>query len=149
MSVQQKITTCLWFEDNAEKAANHYVSIFKNSRIVSATPVLTVFELEGQRFTALNGRPPKFKFNESISLSVSCETQAEIDGLWQKLSSGGEESRCGWLKDQFGVSWQIVPASLGELLFGKDREGSERAMKALLEMNKLDIDRLQQAYRGT
>jgi len=157
MSPKQKITTFLWFDDNAEQAINHYVSIFKNSKIVSLTrhgeagpgPKGTVlggtFELEGQQFMALNGGP-KFKFTEAISLFVNCETQEEVDALWDKLSAGGRKDRCGWLKDKFGLSWQIIPSVLGEMLQDKDPERANRVMKAMLQMDKIDIQRLRQAY---
>ena len=157
MSPKQKITTFLWFDDNAEQAINHYVSIFKNSKIVSLTrhgeagpgPKGTVlggtFELEGQQFMALNGGP-KFKFTEAISLFVNCETQEEVDALWDRLSAGGRKDRCGWLQDKFGLSWQIIPSVLGEMLQDKDPERANRVMKAMLQMDKIDIQRLRQAY---
>jgi predicted 3-demethylubiquinone-9 3-methyltransferase (glyoxalase superfamily) len=159
--VIQKITPHLWFDDNAEEAAKFYVSIFKNSKIidiayygesaaeVSGRPkgtVMTVrFELEGQRFMALNGGPV-FKFSPAISFLVSCETQKEVDDLWEKLSKGGEIEQCGWLKDKFGVSWQIVPNVLGEMVQDKDAKKSERVIKAMLQMKKLDIQSLRNAY---
>lgn len=158
----QKITPFLWFDDKAEEAANFYVSIFKNSKIgiisrygeagakVSGRPkgtVMTVaFELEGQEFVALNGGP-HFKFTEAISFVVNCKTQDEVDELWEKLSKGGEESQCGWLKDKYGLSWQIVPIVLGEMMSDKDARKSERVMQAMLQMKKLDIKRLEQAYK--
>ena len=157
----QKITPCLWFDDKAEEAVNFYVSIFKNSKVgsiarygeagaeVSGRPrgtVMTVaFQLEGQEFLALNGGPI-FKFTEAISFIVNCETQEEIDKMWEKLSAGGEKGRCGWLKDKYGLSWQIVPPVLGEMLQDKNALKSERVMKAMLQMNKLDIKTLKQAY---
>ncbi len=157
----QKITPFLWFDDNAEEAANFYVSVFKNSKIGGITrydeegakasgrpkgTVMTVeFQLDGQEFTALNGGP-HFKFTEAISLVVNCETQEEVDEFWEKLSEGGEKSRCGWLKDKYGLSWQVVPTVLGELFQSKDAERSERVMKAMLQMDKLDIKTLKQAY---
>lgn len=159
----QKIRPFLWFDSQAEAAARFYVSIFKNSRIVtiarydeagaaaSGRPkgsVMTVtFELEGQAFTALNGGP-LFKFTEAISFLVDCKTQEEVDGLWEKLSEGGEKERCGWLKDGYGVSWQIVPAILMELLQDQDAEKAQRVMQAMLAMDKLDIRALRQAYEG-
>jgi len=155
----QKITTFLWFDDQAEEAAHFYTSIFKNSRIlhtsyyVENTPgtegtVMTVsFQLEGQEFMALNGGP-HFNFTEAISLYVNCENQEEVDELWEKLSDGGEPGRCGWLKDKHGISWQIVPTILGDLIQDKDTEKSNRVMQALLKMKKLDIKTLQQAYEG-
>ena len=159
----QKITPFLWFDNNAEEAANFYVSVFKNSKIggnarygedgaeASGRPkgtVMTVkFQLDGQDFIALNGGP-HFKFTEAISLVVNCETQEEVDEFWEKLSEGGEKSRCGWLKDKYGLSWQVVPTVLGELFQSGDAERSERVMKAMLKMDKLDIRTLQQAYDG-
>jgi predicted 3-demethylubiquinone-9 3-methyltransferase (glyoxalase superfamily) len=152
----QKITPCLWFDRNAEEAANHYVSIFNNSRIVSTsrygdagplpkgTVLIVVFELEGQRFMALNGGP-LFKFSEAISMTVACDTQDEIDMFWEKLSAGGEKGRCGWLKDKFGLSWQVVPSMLSELLGGGNAARSNRVMSAVMRMNKLDIATLRQA----
>ena len=157
MSPKQKITTFLWFDNNAEEAINHYISIFKNSKIVSimrhgdagpgpkGTVLGATFELEGQQFMALNGGP-KFKFTEAISLFVNCETQEEVDDLWEKLSAGGRTDRCGWLKDKFGLSWQIIPSVLGEMLQDKDAEKANRVMKAMLQMDKIDISRLRQAY---
>jgi predicted 3-demethylubiquinone-9 3-methyltransferase (glyoxalase superfamily) len=147
----QRITPFLWFDGKAEEAMKFYVSIFKNSKIVStmAGPdgkVLTgTFQLEGQEFMALNGGP-QFKFTEAISLFVNCETQAEVDELWNKLTAGGAESQCGWLKDKFGLSWQIIPSTLGRLLGDKDRVKANRAMQAMLQMKKIDIARLQQAF---
>jgi predicted 3-demethylubiquinone-9 3-methyltransferase (glyoxalase superfamily) len=160
----RKITPHLWFEDNAEEAAKFYTSIFKNSRIlditrygesaaeVSGRPKGTVmtmtFELEGQQFTALNGGPI-FKFSPAISFLISCETQQEVDDLWEKLSEGGgEQEQCGWLKDKFGVSWQIVPSILAEMIHDKDASKSERVIKAMLQMKKLDIQGLKKAYAG-
>lgn len=153
----QKITTFLWFNDQAEEAANFYVSLFRNSKIVNiarygeagpgpAGSVLIVdFELDGQRFQALNGGP-MFKFTEAISLVVHCETQAEVDEYWEQLSAGGEKSRCGWLKDKYGLSWQIVPTVLPRLMADKDAAKANRVMQAMLQMDKLEIARLQQAY---
>ena len=149
----QKITPFLWFDGNAEEAMKFYVSIFKNSKIVSTMPgpdgkVMTgTFQLEGQQFMALNGGP-NFKFTEAISLFVNCETQAEVDDLWNKLTAGGAESQCGWLKDKFGLSWQIIPSALGRLLGDKDRAKAGRAMQAMLQMRKIDIAKLQQAFDG-
>ncbi|MGV3740759.1 MAG: VOC family protein [Burkholderiaceae bacterium] len=154
----QKITPCLWFDFNAEEAVNHYLRIFKRSRILEtmhygdAMPalkgkVLTIrFELEGQQFLALNGGP-QFPFTEAISLSVDCADQAEVDNLWEELSKGGSTGECGWLKDRFGVSWQIVPRALISMLCDPDADKSARVMQAMLTMKKLDIDVLQQAYR--
>jgi len=148
-----KITPFLWFDGNVEAAMNHYLRIFPNSTVENVTRgpnggvMSATFRLEGQRYHAFDGGP-HFKFTEAISLFVDCKTQKEIDELWDKLCDGGQPSRCGWLKDKFGLSWQIVPSVLGELLQGKDREGSKRAMDAMLGMSKLDIERLQQAYDG-
>jgi predicted 3-demethylubiquinone-9 3-methyltransferase (glyoxalase superfamily) len=153
----QKITPFLWFDGRAEEAANHYTSIFRNSKIVNVArygdagpgpkgSVMTVaFQLDGQDFVALNGGP-QFKFNEAISFVVNCETQQEVDSLWDKLCNGGQPSRCGWLKDKFGVSWQIVPVALGRMLGDPDPAKSRRVMDAMLQMDKLDIGRLKQAY---
>ena len=155
----QKITPFLWFDHQAEEAANFYVSIFKNSKILgvsrygeagpgSAGTVLTVtFELDGQEFTALNGGP-HFTFTEAISLFVNCETQQEVDELWAKLTAGGAESMCGWLKDKYGLSWQIVPRVLLELMQDKDPVKARRVTEAMLQMRKIDIAKLQQAYEG-
>ena len=152
----QKITPCLWFDTEGEEAANFYTSVFPNSKIVnvarygSAGPrsegsVMTVdFELDGQQFVALNGGP-QFTFNEAISFQVSCESQEEVDGYWSALTEGGEEGPCGWLKDRFGVSWQIVPAALLRLLGDPDREKSQRVMQAMLQMKKIEIDDLERA----
>lgn len=157
----QKITPCLWFDSQAEEAANFYVSIFRNSKIgnitrygeagakVSGRPkgtVMTVtFEIEGQEFVALNGGP-HFTFSEAISLMVKCETQKDIDEMWETLSQGGETGPCGWLKDKYGLSWQIVSPEWNEMLRDKDTEKSERVMKAILQMTKPDIKALRQAY---
>jgi len=148
----QKITPFLWFDDKAEEAANFYVSIFKSGKILSVNrfngQVLTVaFELEGQELMALNGGP-LFKFTEAISLFVDCQTQEEVDELWEKLSAGGEKSRCGWLKDKYGLSWQIIPAALGKLMSDPDRQKASAVMQAMLKMNKLVIEDLQKAYDG-
>ena len=157
----QTITPCLWFDNQAEEAVNFYTSIFKNSKIgtvnrygeagakVSGRPkgtVMTVtFQLDGQEFMALNGGP-YFKFTEAISFIVNCETQLEVDRFWERLSEDGEKGQCGWLKDKYGVSWQIVPTVLGKMLQDKDPEKTNRVMRALLQMDKLDIQRLEQAY---
>ena len=152
----QKISPFLWFDDKAEQAANFYTSIFKNSKILNISrcgeagpgpkgSVMSVtFLLDGQEFMALNGGP-MFKFSEAVSFFVHCETQAEVDELWEKLSAGGEKQRCGWLKDQYGLSWQIVPTILGKLLNQSDPVKSKRVVEAMLQMNKLDINGLQQA----
>jgi predicted 3-demethylubiquinone-9 3-methyltransferase (glyoxalase superfamily) len=159
----QKITPFLWFDNQAEEAVNYYISIFKNSKILSMTrygdddakasgrpkgSVMTVsFQLDGQQFVALNGGPV-FSFSPAISFVVNCQTQQEIDGLWEKLSAGGEQQQCGWLKDKYGVTWQIVPTALGELLSNPDATKAQRVMQAMLQMNKLDINVLQQAARA-
>ena len=158
----QKITPFLWFDNKAEEAAKFYVSIFKNSKIVSITPygeagaaatgkpkgtvMIVTFQLDGQEFVAINGGPV-FTFSPAISLVVNCKTQEEVDWFWEKLSEGGEKEQCGWLKDRYGVSWQIVPTLLSEMLQDKDSKKSERVMKAMLQMNKIDIKVLQQAYK--
>jgi predicted 3-demethylubiquinone-9 3-methyltransferase (glyoxalase superfamily) len=159
----QKIAPCLWFDDQAEEAAEFYTAIFSNSKVLNisrygeagqeihgkpAGTVMTVaFELDGQGFTALNGGP-MFKFNEAISFQVSCETQQEVDYYWGKLSEGGEEKaqQCGWLKDKYGVSWQIVPDILVKMLNDSDSEKSQRVMEAMLRMKKIEIDELRRAY---
>jgi len=159
----QRITPFLWFDDQAEEAVNFYVSIFKNSRVgsiarydeeaakASGRPkesVMTVaFELDGQEFVALNGGP-LFKFTEAISFVVNCETQEEVDHFWEKLSAGGQEVQCGWLKDRFGVSWQIVPTVLVEMLQDKAPEKSKRVMAAMLKMKRIDIEALKKAYEA-
>jgi predicted 3-demethylubiquinone-9 3-methyltransferase (glyoxalase superfamily) len=152
----QKITPCLWFDTEGEEAANFYTSVFKNSKIVEvvrygeagprqAGMVMTVkFELDGQEFVALNGGP-EFKFNEALSLQVNCETQEEVDELWSALTEGGQAGPCGWLKDKYGVSWQIVPVVLTELLGDPDSGKSQRVMQAMLTMGKIDIDALKRA----
>jgi predicted 3-demethylubiquinone-9 3-methyltransferase (glyoxalase superfamily) len=157
----QKITPFLWFNENAQEAVNFYISIFKNSKIFSISrydeagakasgrpkdSVMVVsFQLEGQEFTAINGGP-EFRFTEAISFVVNCKTQEEVDKLWFKLSKGGEEGQCGWLKDKFGLSWQIVPTKLGEMLSDPDSKKTERVMQAMLKMKKIDINTLKQAY---
>jgi len=156
MPNKQKIRTFLWFDGNAEEAMNFYVSIFKDSKILEihrkgpgGAVVGGTFQLEGQQFMALNGGP-LFKFTEAISLFVSCETQEEVDDLWNKLTAGGgAPSQCGWLKDKFGLSWQIIPTALMEMLADKDPEKSKRAMEAMLGMTKIDINRLREAHRGS
>lgn len=156
-----KIAPCLWFDGQAEEAAELYASLFPNSRVdkVNRSPadnpstlkgaVLTVeFTLAGQPFIGLNGGP-EFPFTEAISFSIDCEDQAEVDRLWDALvGGGGEPSRCGWLKDRFGVSWQVIPRALPELLGGSDREGAARAMQAMLQMSKIDVAALRAAYEG-
>ena len=155
----QKIVPNLWFDTEAEEAASFYTSVFANSKITNishygdagprpAGTVLTVdFELDGQLFTALNGGP-EFKFTEAVSFLVNCESQQEVDDLWTKLSDGGQEGPCGWLKDRYGLSWQIIPTRLGELLQDKDAEKANRVMKAMLQMKKIDIQGLEAAYEG-
>jgi predicted 3-demethylubiquinone-9 3-methyltransferase (glyoxalase superfamily) len=141
-----KITPFLWFDSNAEDATKYYTSIFKKSKIIQLHPMVSTFELEGQRFMAMNGGPA-FKFTEAISLFVACETQKEIDEYWKKLlSGGGKEDRCGWLKDKYGVSWQIVPSILSKFMSDPDRKKSERVMQAVMKMVKLDIKTLKAAY---
>ena len=155
----QKITPFLWFNDQAEEAADFYVSIFKNSKILNiarfgeAGPgpkgavMVVTFQLEGQEFMALNGGP-HYTFSPAISLLVNCETQAEVDDLWAKLTVGGKEVQCGWLQDKFGVSWQIVPKAFFELMQDKDAVRSQRVFKAMLQMTKIDVEGLKQAYEG-
>ena len=153
----QKITPFLWFDGNAEEAMNLYVSVFQNSKVVSVTrygeagPGLkgtvmsATFQLEGQQFYALNGGP-QYKFTPAISLFVSCETQKEVDQLWDKLSAGGHKDRCGWLQDKYGLSWQIIPSLLGKMLADKNPRKSQSVMKAMLQMDKIDIAKLKQVY---
>ena len=155
--MKQKITPFLWFDGKAEEAADFYVSIFPGSKILSATrygdagpgpkgSVMTVlFELNGQQFIALNGGP-QFKFTEAVSFSVDCKTQEEVDAFWQRLSAGGEEGPCGWLKDKYGLSWQIVPTILVEMLSDPDPVKSKRVMEAMMKMKKIEIKTLKQAY---
>ena len=163
MQPTQKISVCLWFDSQAEEAARFYVATFKNAKLGRTTrydeaaskaagrpvgSVLTVeFELDGQPFVALNGGP-LFQFTEAMSLVVNCQTQAEVDHFWETLSAGGQQVQCGWLKDKFGVSWQVVPTVLTEMLQDKDPEKSKRVMAAMLTMKKLDIRTLQNAYEG-
>ena len=153
----QKLSTCLWFDGKAEEATNFYTSIFKNSKkgkisrygdgapLPKGTVMVATFELLGHEFMALNGGP-QFKFNEAISLVVYCDTQAEVDEFWEKLSAGGQKVQCGWLKDKYGVSWQVVPTILAELMSDKDAAKTQRVMQALMQMTKLDIQKLKQAY---
>jgi predicted 3-demethylubiquinone-9 3-methyltransferase (glyoxalase superfamily) len=153
----QKVTPFLWFDHQAEEAMNFYASIFKNSKVLSISRypdgvpgmggkvMSATFELNGQEIMVLNGGP-QFKFTEAISLFVSCETQQEVDELWAKLTAGGEEGQCGWLKDKFGLSWQIVPIALGQMLGDPDPEKSKRVLDAMLKMKKIDVPTLQQAY---
>ena len=155
----QKITPFLWFDSNAEEAANFYTSIFKHSKILNVarygdagpgpkgSAMTVTFELEGQQFIALNGGP-HYTFSPAISLFVNCETQAEVDELWNKLTAGGKDVQCGWLQDKFGLSWQIIPKQLMELMSDKDAAKSQRVFKAMLQMKKIDIEGLQRACRG-
>lgn len=156
--VSQKINPCLWFNQNAEEAANFYVSIFKNSKITKisrygknaplpeGTALMVSFQLEGQNFQALNGGPA-FKFTEAVSFVVNCDTQKEIDDFWTKLSAGGQEQQCGWLKDKYGLSWQVVPSKLGEMMESKDAAKAGRVMQEILKMRKLDLNVLEEAYQ--
>jgi len=141
----QKIVPFLWFDGKAEEAAKFYVSIFKNSKVLSATPMSVTFQLEGQQFYALNGGP-QYKFTPAISLFVNCETQREVDDLWGKLSASKADEQCGWLKDKYGVSWQIIPTMLGKLMGDKNPKKANAAVQAMLKMKKIDIKGLQQAY---
>ena len=153
----QKITPSLWFDRQAEEAMNFYVSTFKDSKVLSVTrygeagpgakgSVMTAnFQIHGQEFVALNGGP-QFTFSEAISFVINCETQQEVDELWEKLSEGGQKSRCGWLKDKYGLSWQVVPTALVEMLQDKDAKKSSRVMQAMLQMDKIDIETLRRAY---
>jgi predicted 3-demethylubiquinone-9 3-methyltransferase (glyoxalase superfamily) len=150
----QKIKTYLWFDDNAEEAISFYISIFSNSKMLSTMPgpdgklLGASFQLEGQEFMAMNGGP-MFKFNEAISLYVDCETQEEVDALWNKLlADGGQESMCGWLKDKYGLSWQVIPKALAKYLGDPDREKANRAMQAMLKMRKIVIADLEKAFNG-
>jgi predicted 3-demethylubiquinone-9 3-methyltransferase (glyoxalase superfamily) len=152
----QKITPFLWFDGNAEDAAKFYVSVFKNAKIVATarygeagpgpkgSAMTVVFELDGERFIGLNGGP-QFKFTEAVSFMVDCKTQEEVDYYWEKLSAGGQQQPCGWLKDRFGLSWQVVPSALGEMMSDRDPAKSRRVMEAMLKMNKLDIAALRRA----
>jgi predicted 3-demethylubiquinone-9 3-methyltransferase (glyoxalase superfamily) len=146
----QKITPFLWFDSEAEEAMNYYLSIFKNGRVVSVNRangrvVTLTFELEGQRFMGLNAGP-RFKFNEAISFFVDCDTQAEVDELWEKLSASGEKSRCGWVKDKYGLWWQVIPSALGKLMNDPNPGKAHAVMEAMLKMNKIVIDDLRKAY---
>ena len=155
----QKITPFLWFDNNAEEAMNFYVSVFRNSKVLTVSrygeagpgPKSTVmtaeFSLDGQEFVALNGGP-RFQFTEAISFVVNCDTQDEVDYFWEKLSEGGQKSRCGWLKDKFGLWWQVVPILLAELMNDKDQEKADRVMQAMLKMDKIEVEPLKRAYEG-
>jgi predicted 3-demethylubiquinone-9 3-methyltransferase (glyoxalase superfamily) len=155
----QKIVRFLWFDNQAEEAANFYVSLFKNSKLTSVhrygeagpgpkgSVMMVNFELEGQQFMALNGGP-NFKFTPAISLFVNCETQEEVDALWDKLSAGGRKDRCGWLQDKYGLTWQIIPTVLSRLMSDPDPQRSSRVMKAMLQMDKIDVNKLEEAYEN-
>src|SRR5437879_13884815 len=156
----QKITPFLWFDNQAEEAANFYVSVFKNSKVLSVvryadtgpgpkgSVMVAEFELQGQKFVGLNGGP-LFKFTEAVSFAINCETQEEVDYFWEKLTAdGGQESMCGWLKDKYGLSWQVVPTDLPQLMQSGDAKKSERVMQAILQMKKFDIAKLKEAYEG-
>jgi predicted 3-demethylubiquinone-9 3-methyltransferase (glyoxalase superfamily) len=157
--MKQKITTFLWFDNNAEEAMNFYISVFKNSKVVSMTRcgdagpgpkgslLVATFQLEGQEFCAMNGGP-QYKFTPAISLYVSCQTQQEVDELWAKLSAGGKEIQCGWLTDRYGLSWQVIPDVLIKYLSDKDLAKAGRVMKAMMQMVKIDITKLERAYEG-
>lgn len=159
MSQTQKITACLWFDGNAEDAITFYTSVFKNSKVLTVTRsgdagpgpkgsvLVATFQLEGQEFMALNGGP-QYKFTPAISLYVDCETQQEVDELWKRLLQGGQEVQCGWLTDKFGMSWQIIPRILLEMLNDKDPEKAKRVMQAMMQMVKIDVAALQRAYAG-
>lgn len=155
-----KLTTCLWFDSEGEDAAQFYTSTFKNSAITDVTrygeagprepgsAMLVRFELDGQPFVALNGGPADFSFNEALSFQIDCADQDEVDYFWQKLTEGGAEGNCGWLTDKYGVSWQVIPSALSDLVGGPDAEGAQRATTAMLQMKKLDVSTLQRAYNG-
>ena len=159
MAAKQKITPCLWFDGQAEEAIAHYIKVFKGGRVIEATRngdsgpgpkgslLIATFEIAGEQYQALNGGP-NFKFNEAISLSVDCASQVEVDELWEGLAEGGSKSQCGWLKDKFGLSWQIVPSRLKELMSGGDAAKSQRVMAALMKMTKIDIAALEAAAAG-
>ena len=138
----KSIYPCLWFDGQSQTAADYYCSVFPDSKIISSNPIVVIFELKGQKFMALNGGPV-YKFNEAVSFVVNCETQEEIDYYWEKLTEGGQESKCGWLKDKFGMSWQIVPAILGQLM--NDPEKAPKVMYAFMQMKKFDIQKLKDA----
>lgn len=143
----QKITPFLWFDDKAEEAVKFYCSIFPNAKIGNLSPFVSTFELEGLQFTALNGGP-QYQFSPAISLYVNCETQAEVDRYWEKLGEGGEYIRCGWLKDRYGISWQVIPSALPRLISDPDRTKADRVMQAMMQMQKIDIAGLERAYAG-
>lgn len=142
-----KVTPFLWFEGNMQEAVNFYMSVFKDARIVSMNPAMATFELLGQRFLALNAHP-HHKFNDAVSFFIDCDTQADVDYYWAKLSDGGGEQQCGWVKDRFGLSWQVIPSALGRYLMDKDRDKANRVMQAMLKMKKIVIADLDAAYKG-
>ena len=142
-----KISPFLWFEGNMQEAVTFYMSVFKDARLVSMNPAMATFELLGQRFLALNGHSHA-KFNEAISFFIDCDTQAEVDYYWDKLAEGGSHQQCGWLKDRFGLSWQVIPKALGRYLMDQDREKANRVMQAMLKMKKIVIADLEAAYKG-
>jgi len=162
-SLPQKVTPCLWFDTQAEEAANFYISVFANSRIKqisrygnagqdvhgkqAGSVMMVAFELEGQTFTALNGGP-QFKFSEAISFQVMCDSQGEIDHFWEKLSDGGQEGPCGWLKDKYGLSWQVVPSALPQLISQSSGDARDRVMSAVMKMKKFDLEALKRAQAG-
>ena len=142
-----KVSPFLWFEGNMQEAVSFYMSVFKEAKLVSMNPAMATFELLGQRFLALNAHP-HHKFNEAISFFIECDTQAEVDYYWDKLAEGGGQQQCGWLKDRFGLSWQVIPKALGRFLMDEDREKANRVMQAMLKMKKIVIVDLETAYRG-
>jgi predicted 3-demethylubiquinone-9 3-methyltransferase (glyoxalase superfamily) len=143
----QKITPFLWFDSQAEEAAKFYCSVFKDAKMLHVSPMIVSFEILGQQFMGLNGGP-RFKFTEAISFFISCKDQQEVDYYWDNLTQGGEESMCGWLKDKYGLSWQVIPDALGELMSSPDSARAQRVMQAMLKMHKIDVAVLQQAYNG-
>ena len=142
-----KISPFLWFEGNMQEAVNSYMSVFKDARVVAMSPAMATFELLGQRFHALNAHPPD-KFNDAVSFFIDCDTQEEVDYYWDQLSAGGGHRQCGWLKDRFGLSWQVIPKALGRFLMDEDREKANRVMQAMLRMKKIVIADLEAAYKG-
>lgn len=142
-----KISPFLWFEGNMQEAVTFYLSVFKEGRLVAMNPAMATFELLGQRFLALNAHP-HHKFNEAISFFIDCDTQAEVDYYWEKLAEGGGQQQCGWIKDRFGLSWQVIPKALGRFLMDEDREKANRVMQAMLKMKKIVIADLEAAYKG-
>jgi predicted 3-demethylubiquinone-9 3-methyltransferase (glyoxalase superfamily) len=144
-NIMQNIVPFLWYDGKAEEAAKFYVAVFKNAKIISTNPMSTTFEINGQQYYAFNGGP-MFKFNEAISLFINCDTQEEVDELWKKLSEGGSKSRCGWLKDKYGLSWQVIPTLLGKLMGDKNPAKSKAVMNAMMQMSKIESKELQEAY---